>query len=314
MIAGSVHVIRPGLRTIVQDEGRWGSQARGVPVAGPMDPFSQRLANALVGNARTAATLEIALAGPELEFDDERVVAVTGAVFSLAAGGRSVPHGHPFLVAPQTRLLFGARGAGARAYLAVEGGFDVPLVLGSRATHAPSGMGGWKGRALARGDRIPLGSVNRSRRAGRRPRAAEPSADPHLVRVLPGPDLDRFADDALEELQADSYVVASDSDRIGYRLIGRPLRHTRGADIISDATPLGSIQVPASGHPVLLMADGPTTGGYPRIATVIRADVGVAGQASPGDALSFRVCTPAEALAALIANEQRLLAVEMDLL
>lgn len=313
MTAGSVHVIRPGLRTTVQDEGRWGSQARGVPVAGPMDPFSHRLANALVGNARTAATLEIALAGPELEFDDERVVAVTGGAFALAADGCGVPHGRPFLVAPRTRLLFGARGAGARAYLAVEGGFDVPLVLGSRATHVPSGIGGWTGRALARGDRIPLGPVSPLHRGVRRLGAAAPSDGPRLVRVLPGPDLERFADEALDDLQADSYVVANDSDRIGYRLIGRPLRHTRGADIISDATPVGSIQVPASGHPVLLMADGPTTGGYTRIATVIRADIGVAGQASPGDSLSFRVCTPAEALAALIANEQRLMAVEADI-
>lgn len=318
MNAASVHVVRPGLRTLVQDEGRWGSQARGIPVAGPMDPFSHRLANALVGNPRTAATLEMALAGPELEFEDVRVVAVTGGIFEIIASGNPVPHGIPFVVAPHARLKFGAREAGARAYLAVEGGFEVPQVLGSRATHVPSGMGGWNGRALVRGDRVPLGPPRAPRRLvterlrplGDSLRHPTALTGQGAVRVLPGPDVDRFVDGAIDTLQAAAYEVAGDSDRIGYRMTGPALRHSRGADIVSDATPVGSIQVPASGQPVLLMADGPTTGGYPRIATVIRADIGIAGQAAPGDFLSFRVCTTAEALAALIAQEQQLMALE----
>jgi len=318
--AASVYVVRPGLRTLVQDEGRWGSQARGIPVAGPMDPFSHRLANALVGNARTAATLEMALAGPELQFEDERVVAVTGGNFEITASGSPVPHGSPFVVAPHARLTFGVRQAGARAYLAVEGGFDVPLVLGSRATHVPSGMGGWNGRALVRGDRVPLGPplarrrfpLERLRSIGDSSKRGTAFAERGVARVLPGPDADRFVDGALDTLQATAYEVAGDSDRIGYRLTGPALHHSRGADIVSDATPIGSIQVPASGQPVLLMADGPTTGGYPRIATVIRADIGIAGQVAPGDFLSFRVCAAAEALAALIAQEQRLMALEEE--
>jgi antagonist of KipI len=283
-----------------------------------MDPLSHRLANALVGNMRTAATLEMALVGPELEFEDERVVAVTGGIFDVTASGRPVPHSSPFVVAPHARLRFGARGAGARAYLAVEGGFDVPQVLGSRATHVPSGMGGWNGRALVRGDRVPLGpphaphrpAVVRSKPLGDSFRRGKAVPGQRVVRVLPGPDADRFVDGAIDTLQTAAYEVAADSDRIGYRLSGPALHHSRGADIISDATPVGSIQVPASGQPVLLMADGPTTGGYPRIATVICADIGVAGQAAPGDFLSFRLCTPAEALAALIAQEQQLMALE----
>lgn len=283
-----------------------------------MDPFSHRLANALVGNMRTAATLEMALTGPELEFEDERIVAVTGGIFDVTASGSRVPHNSPFVVAPHARLRFGAREAGARAYLAVEGGFEVPHVLGSRATHVPSGMGGWHGRALVRGDQVPLGPPSAPHRfAAVRPRwldnsfrrGTAPNAQ-RILRVLAGPDADRFVDGAIGALQATAYEVAADSDRIGYRLTGTPLRHSRGADIVSDATPVGSVQVPASGQPVLLMADGPTTGGYPRIATVIRADIGIAGQAAPGDFLSFRLCTPAEALAALIAQEQQLMALE----
>ncbi len=191
-----------------------------------MDPFSHRLANVLVGNMRTAATLEMALAGPELEFEDERVVAVTGGVFEVTASGSPVPYGSPFVVAPHARLKFGAREAGARAYLAVEGGFEVAQVLGSRSTHAPSGMGGWNGRALVRGDRVPLGPPRarrrlvreRSRPFGDSSRRAAALAGQRVARVLPGPDVDRFVDDAIDTLQAAAYEVAADSDRIGYRL------------------------------------------------------------------------------------------------
>lgn len=311
MTPGSIHVARPGLQTTVQDLGRWGFQSQGVPVAGPMDPFSHRLANALLGNPRTAATLEIALVGPELEFDDERVVAVTGAEFALTLDEAVVPHGQPFLVAARSRLRFGPRTRGARAYLAVDGGFDVPLVLASRATHVSSGMGGWQGRALRHGDRLPLGLPNHRARARRRPvPAIVQTGASTVVRILPGPERDRFADAALDALQSGPYTIDGDSDRMGFRLSGPWLEHSRGADTISDATPLGSLQVPGSGQPVLLMADRQTTGGYPKIATVISADIGVAGQAGPGDSLRFTVCTPADALAALIASESHLMAVE----
>jgi antagonist of KipI len=312
MIAGSIHVLRPGLQTTVQDLGRWGFQAQGVPVAGPMDPFSHRLANALVGNARTAATLEVALVGPEIEFDDERVVAVTGAEFAVTFDTGVVPHAQAFVVPSGARLHFGMRRRGARAYLAVDGGFDAPILFGSRSTHVSSRMGGWAGRAMVRGDRLPLGPPS-----GRRPRLPRQNVQLHdvlasspVLRVLPGPERDRFDDDALEALQSGPYAIDGESDRMGFRLSGPRLHHTRGADIISDATPLGSLQVPGSGQPILLMADRQTTGGYPKVATVITADIGIAGQAAPGDDLLFKICTPANALSALIANERRLLAVE----
>lgn len=312
MIAGSVFVLRPGLQTTVQDMGRWGFQSQGVPVAGPMDPFSHRLANALVGNPRTAATLEIALLGPELEFDDERVVAVAGAEFALTIDDGLAPHAQAFVVPAKSRLRFNARPRGARAYLAVDGGFDVPVVLGSRATHVSSGMGGWMGRALRRGDRIPLGlASSHIARKRRRPATAllEISPSP-VVRVLPGPDGHRFAAEAIDALQSGPYIVSGESDRMGFRLRGPSLRHTRGADTISDAVPVGSLQVPGSGQPVLLMADRQTTGGYPKIGTVITADIGISAQTAPGDALAFRVCTAADALSALIARERQLMAVE----
>lgn len=312
MNAGSIYVQRPGLLTTVQDLGRWGFQSLGVPVAGPMDPFAHCLANALVGNDRRAATLEITLVGPELEFDDERLVAVAGAKFDMTIGGAGVPSGCPFVVPAQSRLRFGPRQHGARAYLAVEGGIDVPLVLGSRSTHVPSAMGGHAGRALARADRLLLGPPHgsRTRLASRRIASASFDREPGRVRVLPGPQRDRFDDDAIDVIQSAPYVVASESDRMGFRLLGPALRHSRGAEIISEPTMMGSLQVPGAGQPLLLMADRQTTGGYPKIATAISADLGVAGQAAPGDAISFKLCTPGEALAALIAGERALLAIE----
>jgi antagonist of KipI len=314
----SVSVIKPGMLTTVQDTGRWGFQARGVPVAGPMDPAAHRVANALVGNRRDAALLEITLLGPELEFEDERLVAVAGADFELMLDGRKAPLAAPFTVSAGSRLRFGARRLGARAYLAVSGGIAVAPILGSRATHLVSAMGGLNGRALIAGDRLPLGPRSEAAlRAGATPvRVGSavlrdwPSFPHATLRVLPGPQTDYFSADALDVLQSAPYVVAQNSDRMGFRLDGPRLTHARGADIISDATPLGVLQVPASGQPILLMADRQTTGGYPKIATVIAADMAIAGQLAPADTIAFVVCTPQDALAALIAQERALMSLE----
>jgi antagonist of KipI len=291
-----VRVERAGLLTTVQDRGRWGFQARGVPVGGPMDPLSHRLANAIVGNDADAATLEVTLMGPHLVFADDRIVAVIGAEFD------NVPSATPFRVSTNQPLTFGARRRGTRAYIAISGGIDVPLVLGSRATHLPSEMGGFEGRALKAGDELRLGrseTAARPAKAGRYVQAGGPR-----LRVLPGPQADKFAPDALELLTSQPYRIHPNSNRVGYRLTGPRLQHARDADIISDATPIGSVQVPASGEPILLMADRQTTGGYAKIATVITADLSVAGQLAPGDELHFVICSPSEALDALRAQER----------
>jgi antagonist of KipI len=308
----AILVIKAGMLTTVQDAGRWGYQSRGVPVAGPMDPVSHRLANALVGNGRDAALLEVTLLGPELEFEDERLVAVAGADFDLSLDGRQVPSHAPFTVAAGSHLRFGARRLGARAYLAVSGGITVGPVLGSRSTHLVSGMGGVGGRAVLAGDRLPLGDPSLPQSMPLAPQDAIIALpDRHAtIRVLAGPQQDYFAADALAVLQSAPYVIAQNSDRMGFRLEGPRLTHARGADIISDATPLGVLQVPASGQPILLMADRQTTGGYPKIATVIAADLTIAGQLAPADTITFVVCTPGDALKALIAQERALMALE----
>jgi antagonist of KipI len=306
----SILIVKPGLLTTVQDLGRWGLQSSGVGVAGPMDPFAHRLANALVGNPRDRALLEITLIGPELEFDDERAVAVAGARFELTLDGRPVRE-MPFTVRQGSRVRFGQRIAGARAYLSIQGGISVAPTLGSRSTHLGSRLGGIGGRSLVGGDRVPLGGPGSSALHQARTSLRRELPDSHVrVRVLSGPDTERFHSTALDILQSAPYRIGRDSDRMGFRLEGPPIDHLRGADIISDVTPLGVLQVPASGQPMLLMADRQTTGGYARLATVISADIGLAGQLAPGDSMSFAVCSRHEAMAALIAAERFLMAME----
>jgi antagonist of KipI len=306
-------VLTPGLQTTVQDLGRWGYQAIAVPVAGAMDPYAHRFANALVGNRRDAATLEVTLVGPRLRFDDERAIAVAGARFDVTLDGQPVPQDQAVNAAAGAVLAFGQRRRGARAYVAVSGGIDVPPVLGSRSTHVSTQMGGLQGRALRHDDVLPLGTrVASPVRAGRAGSSASAGNGPLRVRVVPGPQHERFVAEALDLLVSAPYRVGVDSNRMGFRLEGPPLRHRTGADIISDATPIGSIQVPGSGQPVLLMADRQTTGGYAKLATVITADISVAAQAAPGDLLRFELCSQAQALAALIARERPLLDLETE--
>ena len=293
-------VLRPGMLTTVQDLGRWGLQARGVPVAGPMDLYSHRLANVIAGNEPGAAALEVTLIGPELAADADVECVVAGAAFALTAGGRPVSMHERFLVRAGERLRFGARSAGARATLAVRGGVGVEPVFGSRATSVISRMGPFNGRALQRGDVLPMtGDIAPGRSSSAGPSFPAPLGLPRggaTLRVMPGPQAVMFTSAAYDTLFGGRFTVTPDSNRMGYRLSGPPLQHAGSADILSDATPIGTLQVPASGQPILLMADRQTTGGYPKIATVITADLPLAGQLAPGDWIEFRRVTREEAI------------------
>jgi antagonist of KipI len=304
----SLTVIRPGMLTTVQDLGRWGHQASGVPVSGPMDLYSHRRANRLVGNWEGAAALELTLIGPELEAHGEAICAIAGAEFEVFVGERPVA-GPLFTARSGSRVRFGARRAGARATLAVRGGIAVPPVFGSRATSLISGLGPFGGRAVVAGDVLPVGNEQVGNGVGPPPEA-QPlplPADGARLRVVAGPHERMFTADAWETLLAARYVVTPNSNRMGYRLTGPALTHAGSADILSDATPIGSLQVPRSGEPILLMADRQTTGGYPKIATVITADLPMAGQLAPGDWIEFVACTRAAARDALRLQERRLI-------
>jgi antagonist of KipI len=288
--------------TTVQDLGRWGFQSNGVPVAGPMDEYSHVLANRIAGNLPSAAALEVTLIGPELQADAEVTCAVAGATFTLSVGASTVPMNTPFTLRPGERLKFGARSAGARATLAVRGGFDVPTAFASRATSLISRIGPFGGRALQAGDTLPVAPVTTLLRepTGERPVIPLPlPVGGARLRVVAGPQEHLFAKQAYDTLFGSRYVITPASNRMGYRLAGPPLAHAGRADILSDATPLGLLQVPGSGQPILLMADRQTTGGYPKIGVVIGADLPLAGQLAPGDWIEFVSCTREAAVDAL---------------
>lgn len=301
-------VIKPGMLTTVQDLGRVGYQGLGVPVSGPMDAYSHRLANRVLGNDPMAAALEITLLGPELVAEGDVTCAVAGAEIEVTVDGASVPRHEPFRVTSGSRLRCGARRRGTRMTLAVRGGFDLPLTLGSRATHLVSRMGPFGGRALRAGDILPVGAY-----ASADSPVATDSAPPldlqeggAWVRVVPAAHRERFTDDAWELLVHSWFTVSPQSNRMGYRLEGPALSHVGAADILSEAMPIGALQVPASGQVILLMAERQTTGGYATIANVITADLPIAGQLAPGEWIAFQPVTHAEAIAALRERESAL--------
>lgn len=306
-MSGALQIVKPGLLTTVQDLGRFGHQASGVPVAGPMDAFSHRLANLLVGNDADAATLEITLIGPELIVEAQTTIAIAGAHFEVTCDDRAAPLGASFSVRPGQRVKFGRIVQGARAYLAVAGGVQTGPVLGSRATHLVSRMGGFEGRALAAGDRLPVAASPGPRPARKAAGLTLPTKGRALLRVVPGPQDDWFQPDALKRMSGVSFRISSRSNRMGYRLEGPPLPRLRDGELVSEPVGLGAIQVPAAGEPILLMADRQTAGGYPKIGHVISADIPLAGQLAPGDFIEFNLCSRQEAVAALIARERQLL-------
>lgn len=293
-------ILQPGLHTTIQDTGRVGAQAFGVPVSGALDSDALRLANALVGNSGGEAALEILHAGPVLEVAAPSVrialAAFDGALIVESGEGRRIPAWRSVTLRQGERLRVVASRAVACAYLAVEGGFDLPLVLGSRSTFTRGGFGGLNGRALAAGDRLPLRRSEASGRDDLRLPTA-PALDGGPLRVVLGPQEDHFQPAAIAALCGSTYVVGPAADRMGLRLDGPALEHRGGHDIVSDGIAAGAIQVPGNGQPVLLLADRQTTGGYPKIGAVCTVDVPRAGRLRPGDKIRFAVIGVEEAQA-----------------
>ena len=295
---GGLKVLSPGLYSSVQDLGRIGWQRLGVPVSGALDAAALRLGNALVGNPENTPALEMLGSGPSLEVLAESArVAVTGASATLVmANGNAVVPGWGSLTLRRGdvfRVILGA--SSVCGYLAAEGGIAVPLVLGSAATYARAAIGGFAGRALQSGDRLPLAL----QRAPERTELCLPCPPPggldQPIRVVLGPQQDHFTEPAVATFLDTEFSISQSSDRMGLRLDGPLLNHRAGWDIVSDAIATGSIQVPGTGQPILLLADHQTTGGYPKIATVISADLGVVGRRRPGQKIRFAAVSVAEA-------------------
>jgi biotin-dependent carboxylase-like uncharacterized protein len=297
MTAAGLKVRAPGLHTTVQDLGRPGYQAIGVPVSGALDGYSLRLANALVGNEPGAAALEVLLSGPAFEVAADRVrVGLAGGGASLAIdASHIVTAGQSVTLARGTVFHVVVGRQSACCYLAVEGGVAVPPVLGSASTYVRAAIGGIEGRALRRGDFVPLAVARAAERAELRLPSLLPGTGDQPIRIVLGPQQECFTAAAVAALLGSEFRISQSADRMGMRLDGPLLRHRGGWDIVSDAIPTGAIQVPGSGQPILLLADHQTTGGYPKIATVVSTDLPVVGRRRPGDTLRFVAVTVEEA-------------------
>lgn len=301
-----ITIINPGFFTTIQDDGRWGYQAYGMPVAGAMDRYAYRVANLLVGNKAGAAVVEMTALGAAFKFDESQLVAICGANMQAKVNGESVSNWSAFVVPKGSELKFEYAAAGCRAYLAVRGGIDVPSVLGSRSTYTRAKVGGLHGRALRQGDMLDIGNdVEGEAQAQALESRYVPEYNPNVaLRVLLGPQDNMFTEDAITTFFSSQYVITDEADRMGYRLEGPKIAHIDKADIVSDALPLGAIQIPAHGMPIIMMADRQTTGGYAKIGTVIGPDLAKLAQAKPGDSIQFVRVTETEAVAALRIERQ----------
>lgn len=323
----SVRVVRPGLLTSLQDLGRYGLQHLGIVPGGAMDPVAHRIANALVDNPAAAATLECTVLGPDLIVGHDALIALYGAAFDAKIDRLPLPLNRPVLVKAGSTLKVGAAARGARAYLAIAGGFEVAEVLGSRSTYIPAVFGGLEGRALKAGDHLPCiadlarTSIARFARIAPRngrfahsgfssvrwhaPELTLPYQGGLTLRAMEGRHFQQFDAASREAFFDQIWRVSPDSNRMGYRLTGPRLTRTKPVEILSEPTCLGTVQVPNDGIPIALMADHQTTGGYPKIAEIASADIPGLAQLAPGGNVRFVACSLEEAQAAHKAAQAR---------
>ena len=281
----TLRVARPGLLTTVQDLGRRGHQHEGIPEGGAMDTLAARLANLLVGNEENAAVLEITLLGPRLEVGRGITMAVTGANFDVQLDGQAIPQWRAHHLNAGSTLDVGSARTGCRCYLAIAGGLDVPVVLGGRSTCLPAAFGGFHGRALRAGDVLASGSaLPRHPAAGR---ALSPALRPSYgtaVRLIAA---ETPRSEVFDRLFDGEFRISRRSDRMGYRLEGEGSDWPALPEVLSTAVPMGTLQLPPGGSPILLMADRQTTGGYPVLGQVASIDLGSVAQLRPGDRMRF---------------------------
>lgn len=300
-----VTVLSPGLFTTIQDRGRFGYIASGIGPSGAMDADALEAANWLVGNRPDEAVLEATLLGPTLLFEKDCICALTGADMGARIGSKPVPRYQPFWVQAGQTLTLGAAVTGCRGYLALQGGIQLPQELGSRSTNLKCALGGYGGRALRRGDRLPVPDETHPNCIDRRRRPV--TYDQQVeVRVIPGPQADAFPQSAFDTLTSASFTLSDQSDRMGLRLTGPVIETVSGSDIISDGIALGAIQITSAGQPIILMADRQTTGGYAKIGTVCTVDLPKLAQLRPGGTVRFSLITVEQAQRLLRKKKWRL--------
>jgi antagonist of KipI len=306
-----IEVRAPGLLTTVQDLGREGFGPMGVSASGAADPVALRIGNRLAGNAEGAAGLEMTLIGGTFAFPERTVVALAGSDFGATLDDKCVEMWSSVEVRPGQTLRMGPTRAGARCYLCMRGGIDVKLFLGSASTHLLSGLGGFEGRALRKGDVLRIGTAAGSFRTFRKRKVAAKAVaqlEPRKVlRVTAGPQRDCFSEEARKMFYAGTYRVAEESNRMGLRLEGTTIASAAGGEMLSEGVCLGAVQITVSGLPIILFVEQQTTGGYPKIANVISADFSSLGQLRPRDEVRFEL-VEIETARALLAEQEKLLA------
>lgn len=311
----NLRIIKGGILDTIQDLGRYHYQYLGINPTGAMDRLSAQIANVLVGNHRHEAVIELHFPASEFFFEQSALIAVTGADFSATVNAETIPVSQPVLVSKYSILQFHRLQYGARAYLAIRGGLDIPAWLNSYSTHIKAAAGGYKGRVLQKDDEIrfrsteDLSGILEKKEFRILPWKAEFEKQEQAkqpVFLLPGNEWDWLDEPSKQKLQRESFTISSHSDRMGYRLQGEPLSLTRPEEIVSSAVSFGTMQLPLNGQPILLMADHQTTGGYPRIAHAITAHHARLAQLRAGDALRFQLTDPATAEELLIKQQQHL--------
>lgn len=311
--------IRAGFLTTVQDLGRVGLREFGVSPGGALDSHALRVSNLLVGNEEPAAGLEITFGGLRVRFGDDRIIAWAGGDFAARIGSTALPAGHPALIRGGEDFSIESPAIGCRAWLAISGGIDVPVVLGSRATDLKGGFGGMKGRAIRDGDQFPLGPnserssslaamLRTERIASWKPSHnwSSPAQRKPVLRFIPGSDRHHCTTDAMKTFGQSGFFISPDSDRMGVRLEGPRIERASEEDLLSEAVAPGTVQVPPNGKPILLLNDCQTIGGYPKLAHVITCDLPIAAQLRPADTVRFREVSVADAHQALSERERDL--------
>lgn len=304
-----IRVIKPGLLTTLQDLGRYGYQKSGMVVSGAMDTLALRIGNLLLGNPVQEAGIECTLTGPLIVLEEDQLIAITGGNLSPQVDGMPVEMWRPLYLHKGSTLSFGKAVSGCRTYICVYGGFDVPEVLSSKSTYLRAGIGGWEGRALRANDLIPFKKAYQGplRKTGwSAGRNIYPDLSIRNIRIIKGPEFDQFTGQSIHEFLNGSFSISKEADRMGYRLEGPSLQRKTAKELLSAAVTFGTIQVPRQGAPIILMADHQTTGGYPRIAQVISADLTLLAQMPPGQEISFELINLVQAQALLLARGQQI--------
>ena len=297
----SLRVMRTGLQTTIQDLGRNGSAHLGISGSGAADPFSLRSGNLLVGNHEGEAGLEMTLTGGKYQFEQDAIISLTGSYFLAELDGKDLPFHERVHITKGQIMNIGPSQDGARCYLTVQGGFDTEPVLGSRSTHLMTGMGGFRGRSLKKGDVIHLGGLSHD--SAPKKINDDLNMDRSILRITRGIQHDWFDQRVWDILQNNSFKVSHIFDRMGIRVEGETIDTVKNDEVLTEGIPIGAVQVPANGQPIISFVDHQTTGGYPKIANVITADLCKVGQLKYQDEFRFEVVSMEEAESLRLAQE-----------